>query len=52
MYSVARRQLSSHVYKVACSFILLAVIFLITILVFSRGPIPQDPSYHNFADNR
>ncbi len=32
--------------------LLLLTACIIIIAVFSFGPIPQDPKYHNFADNR
>lgn len=32
--------------------ILGAVLLIIFIILFTRGPIPQDPAYHHFADNR
>jgi hypothetical protein len=34
------------------SIILMAVALIVISIVFARGPIPQDPSYHLFADQR
>lgn len=32
--------------------LLLGSVFLLMLILFAHGPIPQDPNYHNFADTR
>lgn len=34
------------------SFIVIALTFIAVIVVFTSGPVPQDPRYHDFADQR
>ena len=46
--NVRKHELRKRVYGL----ILLSIVFVLMLALFSYGPIPQDPNYHNFADDR